>query len=193
MMHTVRTAALLAVPALVVAAPAFAHPGHEAAGFLHPFTGLDHLLAMLAVGMWASFLSVERRSAAILVPGSFLTMMGLGAAAGFAGIKLPLAEAAILASVFVFGALMIAAIRLPAAWAASIVGLFAVFHGYAHALEAPASAPGGYALSFLAATALLLVGGLGLGQVVRRIIGDLGLRALGGLVVAGAAFVLVAH
>jgi urease accessory protein len=173
------------------AAPAFAHPDHEVtSGFLHPFTGIDHLLAMLAVGIWASFLGVARRPAAVLVPGAFLAMMAAGAVAGFAGIKLPLVEAAILASVFVFGAVMIAAVRLPSVWAMAVVGLFAMFHGYAHAFEAPAGAPGAYALSFLLATTLLLGLGSGLGLVVRRLVGDLGLRALGGLVVVGGALVI---
>lgn len=184
----------LVLSGLVLASPAFAHPGHEASsGFLHPFTGIDHLLAMLAVGIWASFLGVARRPAAVLVPGAFLAMMAAGAVAGFAGIKLPLAEAAILASVFVFGAVVVAALRLPSVWAMAVVGLFAFFHGYAHAFEAPAGAPGAYALSFLLATALLLGLGSGLGQVVRRSVGDLGLRALGGLVVAGGALVLAGH
>jgi urease accessory protein len=186
----------LVLPCLVVvafAAPAFAHPHHEVtSGFLHPFTGIDHLLAMLAVGMWASFLGVQRRPAVVLVPGAFLGMMALGAIAGFAGMKLPLAEAAILASVFVFGALLVAAVRLPSAWAMAVVGLFSLFHGYAHALEAPGGAPGAYVLSFVLATALLLAAGWGLGRVVRRFIGDLGLRALGGLVLAGGALVLTA-
>lgn len=176
---------------VVLAAPAVAHPGHEAAsGFLHPFTGIDHSLAMLAVGMWAAFLGSRRLSATVLVPGAFLGMMAFGAVAGFAGMKLPLAEAAILASVFVFGALMVAAVRLPSAWAMAVVGLFSLFHGYAHALEAPAGSPGAYALSFLLATTLLLGAGSGLGIAVRHLVGDLGLRALGGLVMAGGALVL---
>lgn len=188
--------AVAATMAVLVAAtpalnPAWAHPGHEVSGFLHPFTGLDHVLAMLAVGVWASFLSVERRSAAVLVPAAFLTMMAIGAAAGFAGIKLPMVEAAILTSVFVLGALVALAVRLPSGWAMGLVGGCALFHGYAHAGEAPAGSPGTYALSFLAATTLLLVVGSGLGAVVRRLIGDLGVRALGGLAIAGGAFVLV--
>jgi urease accessory protein len=148
---------------------------------------------MLTVGAWACFLGGRHRSAAVLVPASFLAMMALGAVAGFAGIKLPLAEAAILISVFVFGALMIAAVRLPAAWAMAVVGLFSLFHGYAHALEAPDGSPGAYVLSFLLATALLLGAGWGLGQGVRRVVGDFGVRALGGLVLAGGALVQVAH
>ena len=95
-------------------------------------------------------------------------MMAIGAAAGFAGIKLPLVEAAILASVFVIGGLIIGAVRLPAAWAMAVVGLFALFHGYAHALEAPPTGAGSYILGFLAATALLQGVGLGLGWVVHR-------------------------
>lgn len=182
------------LPLVVLATPALAHPDHEVAnGFLHPFTGIDHLLAMLAVGAWACFLGTSRRSAAILVPAAFLAMMAFGAVAGFAGMKLPLAEAAILGSVFVFGSLMIAAVRLPSVWAMAVVGLFSLFHGYAHALEAPSGGPGGYALSFLAATALLLAIGWGLGQGVRRAVGEFGVRALGGLVLAGGALVLAAH
>ena len=128
-----------------------------------------------------------------MVPASFVLMMAAGAAAGFAGIKLPLAEAAILASVFAIGALVMAGARLPAAWAAAVVGLFALFHGYAHALEAPASDVGDYILGFLVATTLLQGLGLGLGWVARRRLGDLGLRALGGVVLAGGALVLITN
>src|SRR5216683_2352915 len=166
---------------LAIAGPALAHPGHEGSGFLHPFTGIDHLL-------------VTRKPAlSFLVPASFLEMMAVGAAAGFAGIKLPLAEAAILASVFVIGGLLMGGARMPAASAMAVVGLFALFHGYAHALEAPATAAGAYILGFLSATALLQGLGLGLGWAVRRALGDLGLRALGGMVLAGGALVLITN
>jgi urease accessory protein len=186
-----RTICLVAV-ALLSAGPALAHPGHEASGFLHPFTGLDHLLAMVGVGLWAGLLAERKRAAGVLVPASFLAMMAIGAAAGFAGMKLPLAEAAILASVFVIGALIIGAVRLPVAWAMIVVGLFAAFHGYAHALEAPATGAGTYILGFLMATALLQGVGLALGWGVRRAVGDLGVRALGGVVLAAGAAVLIA-
>jgi urease accessory protein len=119
-----RTICLAAV-ALLTAGPALAHPGHEATGFLHPFTGLDHLLAMVGVGLWAALLAGRKPVIAVAVPGAFLAMMAIGAAAGFAGIKLPLVEAAILASVFVIGGLIIGAVRLPVAWAMAVVGLFA--------------------------------------------------------------------
>lgn len=187
--RTIRLAALL----VMVASPVLAHSGHETSGFAHPFTGIDHLLAMVGVGVWASLLAVKRPAAAYLVPASFIAMMLVGAAAGFAGIKLPLVEAAIVASVLVLGALIVADIRLPSALAMAIVGLFAVFHGYAHAIEAPTGGTGLYILGFVAATALLHAAGLGLGWAARRAVGDLGLRALGGAVMAGGALALIAN
>lgn len=187
--RTICLAALL----VTAAAPVLAHPGHETSGFAHPFTGLDHLLAMVGVGVWASLLAIKRPAAAYLVPAAFIGMMLVGAAAGFAGIKLPLAEAAIVASVLVLGALIMAAVRLPSAAAMAVVGLFAVFHGYAHAIEAPTSGTAIYILGFVAATALLHAAGLGLGWVAKRARGDLFLRALGGAVMAGGAFVLIAN
>ena len=189
MIRTICLTALL----LALAGPASAHPGHEASGFLHSFTGIDHLLAMVGVGMWATFLAVRKPAAALLVPAAFVAMIAVGAAAGFAGIKLPIVEAVILGSVFVFGGLIMAAVRLPSAAAMAVAGLFAIFHGYAHALEAPASGAGAYILGFLAATTLLQAVGLGLGWAALRVVGDLGLRALGGIVVAGGAFVLIAN
>ena len=178
---------------LLAAAPAVAHPGHGGSGILHPFTGMDHLLAMVGVGMWAWLLGAGRRGVVVLVPTAFVVMMALGAAAGFAGIKLPLAEAAILTSVFLLGGLVLGAVRLPTATAMALVGLFAVFHGYAHAVEAPAASPGTYMLGFLVATALLHGVGVGIGWLAQRAVGDFGLRALGGLIVAGGALVLAAQ
>jgi urease accessory protein len=188
-----RTICLTALLLAATAGPVLAHPGHEASGFLHPLTGVDHLLAMVGVGMWAALLAARKPAMAILLPATFLGMMAIGAAAGFAGIKLPLVEAVILASVFVIGGLLIGAVRLPAAWAAAIVGLFAAFHGYAHALEAPEAAAGSYILGFLAATALLQGAGLALGWGARRLLGDLGVRAFGGVMLAAGAVVLIAN
>src|SRR5437899_13036530 len=102
MLRTIRIGTVLL---LAMASPAFAHPGHGGSGFLHPFTGVDHMMAMVGVGLWASLLASRKPAAALLVPASFLVMMTVGAAAGFAGIKLPLVEAAILAPVFVVGGL----------------------------------------------------------------------------------------
>ncbi len=184
-----RTLSLAAV-LLAIAAPAFAHPGHVGSGFLHPFTGIDHLLAMVGVGMWAALLAVRRPAAAFWLPAAFLLMMALGAAAGFAGIKLPFAEAGVLASIFVLGGVVAAGIRVPTSTAMLVVSWFAALHGYSHALAAPAADPGQYVLGFLLATALLLTAGLGVGSLVQRLAGGLGLRALGGLVMAGGALVL---
>ena len=178
---------------VLLAGPAVAHPGHVESGFLHPLTGTDHLLAMVGAGMWAALLATRRPSAALLVPLAFIAMMAVGAAAGFAGIKLPFPEAGILASIFMLGGLVLAAVRLPIAIAMLMVGWFAILHGYAHAIEAPDGDPGRYIVGFLAATALLHAVGLGLGKGAQRLVGDLGLRALGGLVLAGGAYVLAAH
>ena len=189
MNRTICLAALL----IAAAAPALAHPGHESSGFAHPFTGIDHFLAMVAVGVWASLLAVRRPAAAVLVPAAFVAMMLVGAGAAFAGIKVPLVEAAIVGSVLGLGALIVAAVSLPSAAAMAVVGTFAVFHGYAHAIEAPATGTGLYILGFVLATALLHSVGFGLGWGARRAVGDLGLRALGGAVMAGGALVLIAN
>lgn len=178
---------------LCLAGPAAAHSGHDASGFLHPFIGIDHLLVMVGVGIWASLLAVRKPLTAALVPAAFVAMMAVGAAAGFVGMKLPLVEATILASVFVVGGLIVGAIRLPAVLAMAVAGLFAAFHGYAHALEAPTTGTGVYILGFLAATGLLQMVGLGLGVAVHRALGVAGLRALGGAVMAGGALVLLAN
>lgn len=148
---------------------------------------------MIGVGLWASLLAVRKPNAAVVVPAAFLVMMAAGAAAGFAGTKLPLVEAVIAASVVVVGVLLMAAVRLPMATALSLVGVLALYHGYAHALEAPNEGTGGYILGFLTATTLLQVVGVGLGVLARRVSGDLGVRALGGALVAGGALALVAN
>jgi urease accessory protein len=187
---TLRTLSLSLLLA-IAAVPALAHPGHVDDGFLHPFTGLDHILAMLGVGLWATLLAARKPSVVLSLPVAFVVMMAGGAAAGFAGIKLPIAEAGILASVFLLGGLVLIAVQVPAPAAMGVVALFAIFHGYVHAVEAPGAETGEYMLGFLAATTLLLGLGAGLGWVVRRIVGDMGLRALGGLILAGGAYILV--
>jgi urease accessory protein len=148
---------------------------------------------MVGAGMWAAFLASRKASAAVLVPLAFMTMMAFGAAAGFAGIRLPFSEAGVIASVFMLGGLVLLAVRMPIVTAMMLVGWFAALHGYAHALEAPQGDPGRYILGFLLATALLHVAGLGLGGAAQRLTGSLGVRTLGGLVVAGGALVFVPH
>ena len=182
---------VLAVLLAIAAVPAFAHPGYADDGFLHPFSGLDHIFAMVGVGLWAALIAARKPSAIFLLPVAFVVMMAVGAAAGFAGMKLPIAEAGILASVFLLGGLVLIAARVPPPTAMGVVALFAIFHGYVHAGEAPTADTGAYMLGFLGATMLLLAAGSGLGWVVRRLVGDVGLRALGGLILAGGAYILV--
>lgn len=160
--------ALLAIPGI-----AEAHTGHAsqfdglAAGFIHPFGGLDHLLAMVAVGLWAASLGGAARW---LVPASFIALMALGAVAGAYGITLPAVETLIALSVIALGVLVALQVRIPAVSAAAIVALFGLLHGHAHGAEMPAMAqPLGYGLGFVAATALLHGVGLSLGTVLPRL------------------------
>lgn len=145
-------AALLLSPAL-----AFAHPGHDHAGLLagiaHPVFGLDHLLAMFAVGLWAAQQQGQARWA---LPLTFVTTMLLGGLLGFAGLQLPLMETGIAGSVLALGLLVALAVRPPLAMAAGLTALFALSHGMAHGLELPAlTSPWSYAAGFIAATAAL--------------------------------------
>ena len=130
-----------------------------AAGLAHPFLGLDHLLAMIAVGIWAGQLGGR---AVWFVPLTFVSVMSAAAALGSFGITLPMVEPAIACSVLVLGLLIAGSVRLPAIASVGIVGLFAVFHGYAHGLELPqAASPILYGFGFVLATSLLH--GLGIG------------------------------
>jgi urease accessory protein len=123
------------------AAPAAAHTGHGleglAAGFAHPFHGVDHLLAMIAVGAWAA---QQGGRAVWTLPAAFVGVMALGGILGFSGTALSGTESVILASVLVLGAVVAAAAKLPLAIAAPVVGAFALFHGLAHGAELPAAA-----------------------------------------------------
>ncbi len=149
-----RTALLSVVLMTLSATPAFAHPGHDVqSGFLHPFTGADHLLAMLAVGAWGAMLGGR---AIWALPASFMAAMIGGAFAAWAGITIPLTETVILASVVVLAAVLLLRLRMPAWSAMSLVAIFAVAHGYAHASEAAQGASLMiYGAGFVAATALL--------------------------------------
>ena len=158
--------------ALVVAlAPslAFAHTGVGdtagfSHGFLHPLTGLDHVLAMVMVGIFAWQLGGR---ALWLVPSTFVALMAVGGALGVAGIGVPFVEAGIALSVIVLGAIVALRVRAPVAVAMAVVGLFAIFHGHAHGAEMPESAAGiAYGLGFMLATALLHTAGIGLGFLI---------------------------
>lgn len=178
--------AAVPVLGLLVATPALAHPGHEtgglAQGFLHPLGGLDHVLAMVAVGLIAARIGGR---ALLLVPAAFLGMMALGGAAGAMGWTLPHVETGIALSVLVLGLVLALGVVPPVAGAVALVGAFAVFHGFAHGAEMPGAASGlAYGLGFLAATALLHAAGLGLGLVARRFQTRPALRVAGGALAA---------
>lgn len=170
---------------------AWAHPGHGGgltAGFTHPFTGLDHLLAMIAVGLWASQLG---RPAMWTLPVVFPAMMALGAALGTGGVVLPWIEAGILVSVVVLGIAVALRIQAPLAIGAVLVAAFAVLHGYVHGAELP---PGDsawlYGIGFVAATLILHAIGLAAGIVTQR---PLVMRTAGGAIAATGLLLFVLH
>jgi urease accessory protein len=184
---------LAALAAALAAAPAAAHTGHGlegfAAGFAHPFGGVDHLLAMVAVGAWAA---QQGGRAVWMLPAAFVGVMAIGGILGFAGLPLAGTESVILASVLVLGAMIAAALRPPLWIAAPFVGAFALFHGLAHGAELPAAANmPAYAAGFIAATALLHAAGIALAFALRAGKPRLALRALGAAQI-GAGVLLVA-
>jgi urease accessory protein len=171
--------------------PVRAHTGLEHAlsfgsGFGHPWSGLDHMLAMLAVGLWAG---LNGGRALWAWPAAFVGVMLAGGALGMAGASVPMVEPGILASVVVLGLLVLAAARLPVVAGVGLVALFALLHGHAHGAELPAeTAAGTYAMGFAVATALLHGVGLGTAHLVRGETGRLIVRGAGALVaVAGLA------
>lgn len=176
---------------LIAAAPtlALAHPGHEhstsfMSGFMHPMGGLDHLLAMIAIGLWAASMGGKALWA---VPAAFVGTMILGGALGMAGLQVPFVEQGILLSVILMGALLVGSARFSVSTCAAIAAVFAFFHGAAHGMEMPLSAHGvEYALGFAGATVLLHVVGMGLGKTLVRIQAPIVTRIAGGAIaVAG--------
>lgn len=172
---------LLAAPGLLglSAAPALAHvdPGGHgsfAAGLSHPFFGIDHILAMVAVGLWAALLGGRARW---LVPAAFVGAMLAGFLAAMAGAPLPLVEPTILASVVVIGLMAAVALDIGSGPAMILVGVFALFHGHAHGGEIGEAGVGAYAAGFAVATALLHAAGLALGLAGRSAFGAAGGRA----------------
>ena len=174
----------LATGLLAVVPAVFAHTGlhHESgltSGLLHPITGMDHVLAMVAVGLWAAYAGGR---SVWLLPVAFVGLMTGGAALAMNGIQLPLVESIILLSVVVLGSMLALGIRLPALPAALLVGAFGVFHGYAHGLEITPTASGyTYGLGFATATMALHLGGILLGQRLLRLQAPL-YKVLGGII-----------
>ena len=165
------------LPGFILLLPtlAYAHLGNDAglhhvsaflAGFIHPFTGLDHMLAMIAVGIWSVQAFRHTRSNVWIMPLAFAGLMLAGGVIGIAGVRTPLVEPMIAASLLVLGLFVALRVKLPLLAGAAMVGAFAIFHGLAHGSELPA----GHALALLSgmviATMLLHVTGMLLGRFV---------------------------
>lgn len=161
--------------AVVMAGAAEAHTlGVAAAGFsaglAHPLAGIDHLLAMIAIGLWAVQLADRSGHAAALylVPAAFVAMMAVGGAVAMSGLALPDVETGIIGSVVVLGLLIAAAPQMPVSAGMAIAGVFALFHGHAHGGEVPEAASATlYAVGFLLSTAFLHGIGIALGLIAQ--------------------------
>ena len=174
---------LVAVSVAALAYPALAHvEAGQAAGFLagfaHPVSGLDHVLAMVAVGLWGAQLGLP---AIWILPVTFPIVMALGGLLGLLGVPLPGVEIGIAASAILLGAAVMTEHRLPLYAAAALVGLFAVFHGHAHGTELPPGQSGLlYSLGFVVATGCLHAIGIAIGAIHRWPAGRVALRIAGG-------------
>lgn len=176
-----KSAGLSAGLLLAAAAPAFAHlnpaeHGSFMAGFSHPLFGADHILAMVAVGIWAAMIGGR---AMLVVPASFVITMGIGFALALSGVSLPFVEPAILASVVGLGLLVALAVKVPTSVSAAVVAVFALFHGFAHGTELGGAGAMTFGLGFMAGTALLHAAGVGLGIGLNRFGGMTLSRLLG--------------
>jgi urease accessory protein len=171
--------------ALLLSNPAAAHmgtglPGGFVSGFRHPFTGIDHLLAMVSVGLWGAFLG---RPLIYALPVVFPAMMVVGAILGMFVVPLPSVELGIALSVVVLGGCIGLSVRAPVWAALIIVAVFAVFHGYAHGKELPSAAdPISYSAGFVLATGLLHVAGICLGLLNDLPNGVVATRSMGAVI-----------
>ena len=186
-------ASLALLAAFALAAPlAQAHEGAGLAGgfmsgFAHPLLGWDHVVAMLAVGLWGAFLGAP---ALWLLPVVFPLVMAAGGALGVLGVPLPAVEIGIAASAIALGGVVAGALRPPLWVAALLVALFAIFHGHAHGTELPqAASPLAYSLGFVVATGALHLAGIALGLLTRWPAGRIAVRGMGaGIALLGVLF-----
>lgn len=180
---------IAAVLCMVLAPFALAHNGRHdvsgmAAGLVHPFTGWDHVLAMVAVGLWATQLGGKAKR---IVPLVFVGAMAIGGMMAAAEMTLQLAEQGVLVSVLVFGLLVGASLRLPLAAAATVAAVFALLHGYAHVEELPPrESVLAFSCGFMVSTGILLATGLGMGNLLQRVKWPMMVRVCGGVVAMGA-------
>lgn len=180
--------ALLLVPATVFAHQETGSITGIVSGLSHPVSGMDHVLAMISVGLWGAQLGAP---AVWVLPVAFPMVMALGGMLGLMGISLPGIEIGIAVSAIVLGAMIVTESR-PALWmAAALVGFFAIFHGHAHGTELPAGSSGLlYSIGFVAATGTLHALGISMGLVLRFRGGRLAIRAAGAAVSAAGVFFL---
>jgi urease accessory protein len=161
--------------------------GGFTSGFVHPISGLDHILAMVSVGLWGAQLGPP---AIWLLPVTFPMVMAFGGMLGLMGVPLPGTEIGIALSAIGLGAMVASEARPPLWIAAALVGFFAIFHGHAHGTELPPDESGVlYSIGFVVATGLLHLTGIGIGLIHRWKAGEVTLRLGGGAVaIAGCAF-----
>jgi urease accessory protein len=180
---------LLACGAAQAHAGADTLAGGFSSGFLHPVLGWDHVIAMIAVGLWGAFLGAP---AIWLLPVVFPTVMAFGGALGVAGVPLPGVEVGIALSAIVLGAMIALAARPPLWIAATVVGAFAVFHGHAHGTELPQAANAlAFSAGFVIATGLLHLSGIAFGLIVKWPKGRIAVRVVGGAIAAAGVGFLV--
>lgn len=175
------TLMLFVLPATASAHTATGTIGGFLSGFQHPLTGLDHIVAMVAVGLWGAFLGGR---AMWTLPVVFPVVMAMGGAMGVLGLPLPGVETGIALSGVILGAMVAFAAKPPLWVAAVIVGVFAIFHGYAHGTELPESANAmTFAIGFVISTGLLHMSGIAFGLLVKWPWGQMAVRA-GGVAIA---------
>lgn len=181
------TRVLFALLLFSLTGTAFAHTGEGAvggfiSGFLHPIFGWDHVIAMVAVGLWGAFLGMP---AIWILPVVFPMVMALGGVLGILGIGIPAVEIGIASSAIILGGLVALAARPPIWVAAVIVGIFAIFHGHAHGTELPQAAnPLAYSVGFVLSTGLLHLSGIAFGLLVRWPGGRIVVRTGGAIISA---------
>ena len=175
-----------ALSLMIFSSTAFAHTGEGintgfASGFWHPIMGWDHVVAMVAVGLWGAFLGAP---AIWILPVVFPLVMAIGGALGIAGVPIPAVETGIALSGVVLGLLIVFAVKAPLWVASVIVGIFAIFHGHAHGTEFPTEFNAyGYAVGFVIATGLLHLIGIAFGFLNKVDYGTILVR-LGGAIIA---------
>lgn len=199
-MADAQTKRVIAVAATLMlafaAAPALAHEGAEGvaggfvAGLQHPLFGPDHLVAMVAVGLWGAFLG---RPAIWVLPIAFPLVMALGGALGVAGVPLPQVETGIALSAVVLGVVVALALKPPLWVAGLVVAAFAIFHGHAHGTELPSAAnPLSYSAGFVISTGLLHLAGIALGFLASGAAGRIAVRGAGAAIALAGVYFLAA-